>query len=273
MVENGSVCLLGKFHNVLYIAAKLCYDWDLRNNEIVTRLLNDIFYCEKTFERIFIGAILGTRVTHFLSGWKSDFDNREENMKALIYYMDHAVIGKLEYRCNSTDVKRRFIDVPMESYGQILPLRVAIQHGSPDILLIMLRYGANTDSEKLAPSPLEMLLSRMNEYEDTYPDYPQDLLICLKLLLRTVTTFTVSIPEHIANRSGMFRIPLYEQYPNLIDRQLIPPERSGFIPAELRHLCRCRIREILFRNWQLPHGIQKLQIPRMLMSYLDLLED
>ncbi|EFN73630.1 hypothetical protein EAG_08427 [Camponotus floridanus] len=47
-MENG--CLLGKFHNVLYVAAKLCYEWDIGNNEIVSRLLNDIFYCEKTFE-------------------------------------------------------------------------------------------------------------------------------------------------------------------------------------------------------------------------------
>ncbi|XP_015604594.1 uncharacterized protein LOC107272198 [Cephus cinctus] len=279
LVENGSVCLLGKFHNVLYVAAKLCFDWKLRNNEIVSGLLNDMFYCEKTFERIFVGAIFGTRVTHFLSGWKCDFDDRDENLRALVYFMDHAAAGKLEYRCQSTNIVRRFIDVPMESYGQVAPLRVAIQHGAPDILLIMLRYGASTDADKLAPSPIEILLSRLTEYENTAGGntashlYPEHLLICLKLLLRTVPTVMVKTPDHVADQSGVYRLPLYEQYPTLVEQNLVPPERSGLVPPELRHLCRCRIRESLFQNWALPHGIKSLQIPESLMSYLDLLRD
>lgn len=277
MMENGYVCLLGKFHNVLYVAAKLCFDWNLNNNEIVSRLLNDIFYCEKTFERILVGAIFGTRVTHFLSGWKSDFEDREENLRALMYFLHHATVGRLKYRCASSPDKRRFIDVPMESYGQALPLRVAIQHGSPDILLIMLRYGASVESDKLAPSPLEMLLNKLSEY-DAQPGqdqivFPEHLLLCLKLVLRTVTTAFVKTPGHIAEQSGIFSVSIYEQYPTLVEQKLVPPERSGMSPPELRHLCRCRIRETLFENWALPHGIQKLQIPESLRNYLDLLGD
>ncbi|XP_012287291.1 uncharacterized protein LOC105703454 [Orussus abietinus] len=277
--ENGSVCLLGKFHNVLYVAAKLCYDWNLKNNEIVSRLLNDIFYCEKTFERILVGAIFGTRVTHFLSGWKCDFEDREENIRALTYFLDHAAMGRLEYRCNSSGgFKRRLIDIPMESYGQVLPLRVAIQHGSPDILLIMLRYGASTESDKLAPSPIEILLSKLNEYNVGIDDndvciYPQHLLLCLKLLLRTITTVCVRTPEHIAGQSGVFSLSLRDRYPKLAESNLVPPERSGEYPAELMHLCRCKIRQTLFENWALPHGIRTLQIPESLRDYLDLFYD
>lgn len=277
MMENGSVCLLGKFHNVLYVAAKLCYDWDIGNNKIVSRLLNDIFYCEKTFERLFVGAIFGTRVTHFLSGWKCDFDDREDNIRALVYFLNHAISGRLEYRCESSLIKRRFIDVPMESYGQVLPLRVAIQHGAPDILLIMLRYGASIESDKLAPSPMEIILTKLSEFEIQSDQkeivYPEHLLTCLKLLLRTVTTVCVRTPDHIANHVGILSVSLYEQYPNLANRNLIPPERSGVCPAELKHLCRCRIREILYMNWALPRGIKSLQIPGSLRNYLDLLQD
>ncbi|XP_011873063.1 PREDICTED: uncharacterized protein LOC105564905 [Vollenhovia emeryi] len=277
MMENGSVCLLGKFHNVLYVAAKLCYDWSVSNNAIVCRLLNDIFYCEKTFERLLVGAIFGTRVTHFLSGWKCDFDDREENIRALVYFLDHATSGRLEYRCESSPIKRRFIDVSMESYGQVLPLRVAIQHGAPDILLIMLRHGASVESDELAPSPMEMILTKLAEFE-AHPDreeavYPEHLLACLKLLLRTVTVACVRTPDHIAARSGILSVPLYERYPSLASQNLIPPERSGIRPAELRHLCRCRIRETLRSNWALPRGIKKLQIPGSLRDYLDLLQD
>ncbi|XP_003426751.1 uncharacterized protein LOC100678008 [Nasonia vitripennis] len=272
MAENGSVCMLGKFHNVLYVAAKLCYDWQINNNELVAKILDDMFYCEKTFERIFVGAIFGTRVTHFLSGWKSDFDDREENMLALVYFLDHAVAGRLEYDCQRLSSRRRFIDVPMESYGQVLPLRVAVQNGSPDILQIMLRYGASTENDKLAPAPIEILLSRLNEYDEDV-NCPQHLLTCLKLLLRTIPSVYIKVPSHVAETCGIQRVSVYEQYPNLTDKNLLPPERSGIRPPELRHLCRCRIRQCLFENWALPHGIRQLQIPKTLQDYLDLLAD
>ncbi|XP_044593864.1 uncharacterized protein LOC123271560 isoform X1 [Cotesia glomerata] len=279
MSENGSVCLLGKFHNILYVAAKLCYDWNLTNNIIVSRLLNDIYYCEQTFERIFVGAIFGIRVTHFLSGWKSDFEDREENLRALIYFLDHAIIGRLEYTSTAAGIKRRFIDVPMESYGQVLPLRVAIQNGAPDILLIMLRYGASTESDTLAPSPLEILLTKLNEYDmkeensGAVKEIPENLVTCMRFILRTVPTATVKTPEHIANSCGLTHVSLYEQYPQLVERNLVAKERSGLVPPELRHLCRCCIRQRLFENWALPHGIKTLHIPRGLQSYLDLMAD
>lgn len=107
MAENGLVCKLGKFHNVLYVAAKLCYDWKLDNSELVGNILSDMFYCEKTFERIFVGAIFGTRVTHFLSGWKSDFDDQDENLQALVYFLDHAVRCRLAFLCPTISSMRR----------------------------------------------------------------------------------------------------------------------------------------------------------------------
>ncbi|XP_043473834.1 uncharacterized protein LOC122505974 [Leptopilina heterotoma] len=280
MMENGSVCLLGKFHNVLYVIGKLCFDWKLSNNEIVSRLLNDIFYCEGTFERIFVGAIFGIRVTHFLSGWKSDYEDRDENINALMYFLDHATVAKLEYRCASSLLKRRFIDVPMESYGQVLPLRVAVQSGSPDILEIMLRYGASTEGDALAPAPIEILLSNLDDYQlmskemkQMKPIYPENLITCLRILLRTIPMITVKTPSHVANQSGVMHLTFYEQYPKLVESNLVPAERSGVVPPELKHLARCRIRSVLHQTWQLPHGIRKLDIPTSLMDYLDLQTD
>ncbi|XP_046748569.1 uncharacterized protein LOC124412601 [Diprion similis] len=273
LVENGSICLLGKFHNVLYIAMKLCFDWELRNNEIVSRLLNDIFYCEKTFERIFVGAIFGTRVTHFLSGWKSDFEDREENIRALIYFMDHANSGRLLYSSPASTGKCRFVDVPMESYGQALPIRVVIQLGSPDILLLLLRYGASSCADGLSPSPLEMILNKFSELDVEPGQYPAQLVACLRVLLRTVPLVRVNTPSHIADRSGVETVPLYDQYPKFVESNLVPPERSGVSPPELKHLCRCRVRQSLFDNWALPHGIKELRIPQSLREYLDLLAD
>lgn len=231
---------------------------------------------KKSFYTIKNKSYIGIRVTHFLSGWKSDFEDRDENIRALIYFLDHANRGKLLYH-EPQHPRRRFLDVPMESYGQVLPLRVAIQNGAPDILLIMLRYGAIAVADKSSPTPIENLLTRLNESEPEDPalpcNYPQDLLTCLRFLLRAIPTVTVKTPEHIANQSGVLQLPLHEQYPNLVERSIVPPERSGVNPPELQHLCRCRIRELLFENWALPGGIQTLDVPPVLRNYLDLLYD
>ena len=70
---NGSVCLKGKFHDILYVVAKLSYDWELRDGHTVARLLQDLHACEDTFERITVGAIVGTRVSPGDTPYSRDF--------------------------------------------------------------------------------------------------------------------------------------------------------------------------------------------------------
>lgn len=53
--RNGNVCLMGKYHNLLYIAIKLAFDWSLQDNGVVAALLDELYACEGTFERIFLG--------------------------------------------------------------------------------------------------------------------------------------------------------------------------------------------------------------------------
>lgn len=38
--------------------------------------LEEIFSCEGTFERLFLGAIFGTNAPHFIAGWKADFKDQ-----------------------------------------------------------------------------------------------------------------------------------------------------------------------------------------------------
>lgn len=35
--------------------------------------LDEIFQCEQSFERIFLGAIFGSNAPYFIAGWRSDF--------------------------------------------------------------------------------------------------------------------------------------------------------------------------------------------------------
>ena len=50
---------MGKYHNLLYIALKLAFDWSLQDNGVVATLLDELYACEKTFERLFLGKIEG----------------------------------------------------------------------------------------------------------------------------------------------------------------------------------------------------------------------
>lgn len=160
----------------------------------------------------------------------------------------------------------------MQSYGQAAPLRVAVQHGSPDILHTLLRYGASPDEGgPLGPALIEILLSRLSELGSEAA--LAQLLVCLRLLLRSLPSVCVRVPGQLATTCGIQRVSVQGQYPGLSDRGLLPAERVGLRPPELKHLARCRVRECLGRNWALPHGIRRLQIPRTLQDYVDLLVD
>jgi ankyrin repeat/SOCS box protein 17 len=277
---NGEVCLMGKFHNILYIAAKLCYDWKLKDNTIVAQLLNDIYHCEQTFERLFIGAILGTRVTNLISGWKSDFENPEENLAAIEYFLNHATEAKLEYDHNGR--KTRLVDISMESYARTQPLRIAVQFGKAEVLLLLLRYGAaimndyETDELPMERSLIYFCRAHVSSSPLNQTEGP---FSCLKVLIRAVPTM-VTLPSDSfdgevrvfigRNSCGLNRLYFH---PKLVQDGIVPPSRSGLIPPELKHLSRCAIRNALGKNWQLPLGIRSLRVPSSLQDYLDLLED
>jgi hypothetical protein len=36
----------------------------------------EIYSCEKTFERLFLGALFGTQAPYFIAGWRSDFKDQ-----------------------------------------------------------------------------------------------------------------------------------------------------------------------------------------------------
>jgi ankyrin repeat/SOCS box protein 17 len=253
--DNGSVCMMGRFHNILYVAVKLCHDWQLKDTGTVVALLENIYACESTFERIFIGAIFGNRAPYYIAGWKSDFDSQEENVRAVVYFIDHATTGGLEFACGRNKELTRFVDVPMDSCGgdSPTPAKIALQLGLPDKLHILLRYGACLDE-----NVVEYLLKRLMEFCHVYP---YNIVACLQLVLRV-------IPRIEGEKSVIF-----DNYPDLVEDALIPPTRCGVQVPELKHLSRCCIRKRLWENYQLPNGIGTLTLPDSLRRYLDIMCD
>ncbi|XP_059056857.1 uncharacterized protein LOC131850588 [Achroia grisella] len=272
-MNNGDVCLMGKYHNLLYIAMKLAFDWSLQDNGVVAALLDEIYTCEKTFERIFLGAIFGTSAPHFLAGWKSDFADKEENVHALVFFLDHATNACLEY--TEENITYRFIDVPLESCGKASPVRVVIQMGLSEMLMILLRFGARIASDA-STNPAESILDRLKEYNRVYP---YELVSCLKLILRATPKIEFTVDKQVfkdlelPDDYNYQRRIVLEKYGEILEDRLIPSSRCGLRPVELKHLCRCCVREMLWKNFELPFGIQKLPIPVALRRYLDLCDD
>lgn len=258
------MCLMGKFHNILYVAVKLCYSWQLRDSNVVSMLLEDIYSCEKTFERILIGAIFGTRAPHYIAGWKSDFNDQEENLRGMVYFLEHARVSGLELECGGT--KRRFVDIPLESCGKESLLKVCVQLGLPDKLHILLRFGALVFQEGDRNNIVEFLLNKLSEFNHVYP---YNVVCCLQLLLRVLPSVSLKEYDDSSNCNNI----IAEKYPDLIQDGIIPARRCGIEPPELKHLTRCCLRKRLWMLHQLPNGIHLLPIPVSLKRYLDLLAD
>ncbi|XP_050307896.1 uncharacterized protein LOC126744500 isoform X2 [Anthonomus grandis grandis] len=246
--ENGRVCMM----------------------DLVCQLLKEIYACEQTFERILIGALFGTKAPHYIAGWKSDFENQEENIRGLVYFLDKANLGKLQLPFVSGDTTKqfRFVDLPIESCGKASPLKVCLQLGLPDKLLILLRFGAIAMEDENDFSNFEHIMNRLMEFNHCYP---YNLVSCLQLLLKVVPSLQLKLSEAEPNK--LTRDILVEKYGDLIEDGLIPLNRCGYIPPELKHLSRCAIRFELWKNFNIPNGIRQLPLPETMWRYLDLLEN
>lgn len=77
-----------------------------------------------------IGAIFGNKAPHYIAGWKSDFETEEENLRAVVYFLDKANSARLELCFGSESVENmyRFIDLPIESCGKASALKVNKQN-------------------------------------------------------------------------------------------------------------------------------------------------
>ncbi|CAH1955101.1 unnamed protein product [Acanthoscelides obtectus] len=270
--QNGTVCLMGKNHNILYVAMKLCFDWQVQDLAIVSLLLEQIYLCEKTFERILIGAIFGNKAPHYIAGWKSDFETEEENVRAVVYFLDKATNAALELPFTVANEERlfRFVDVPIESCGRASPLKICVQLGIPDKLHIFLRFGARLYTENEEFNVFEHILNRLSEFNHKYP---YNLIACLQLLLRAAPWIKIKPKDFTEEEEKILYERLLEKYADLVDDGIVPLSRCGLTPPELKHLCRCVIREKLWENYQLPSGIRSLPVPEQMWKYLDLLED
>lgn len=134
---------------------------------------------------------------------------------------------------------------------------------------MFLRFGAKIFMRDEQITVFEHLLNRLMEFNHVYP---YNLVSCLQVLLRVVPEICVNDRDGIEDYA-VFHKRMLEKYSDLIEDGIVPLNRCGIVPAELKHLCRCTIRNKLWENYQLPNGIRTLPVPDALRRYLDILED
>lgn len=300
MQRNGYICAMENSHYLLFVAAKLCFDFSVSDKKTIASLLDSIFACEKTFEKLLVAAVVGMQLTSLLSGWRSDFANDEECLRAVEYFADHAVASKLMYQISNDLYSSsapftscRFIDVPLTSYNSTCPLFMASYMCRPKCIRLLLRYGARININKrnsgdpIAWCPVYIQLNNLNTHAQRNEDkrtisYPVDSVECLHLLFRSLPRVPICLQtetkskelqesddenEFYLNEKGYYLI-----HPRLHSDNIVNPS-FWLHPASLKHLCRCVIRHTLNKNWKLPKGIYDLDLPVVLKQYIDLEED
>uniref|UniRef100_A0A0K8UZX0 SOCS box domain-containing protein n=1 Tax=Bactrocera latifrons TaxID=174628 RepID=A0A0K8UZX0_BACLA len=196
--------------------------------------------------------------------------NQDENTRAMVYFLHHATSLSMQLPVWIARFEQermvRFIDIPIESCGRSSPLRVALQASAPDLLLILLRYGAHPTPPDGGASVVHALLEKLTE---NGRNYVLQNVSCLQILLRTIPMIEMPYkPIIYSARRELF----FEKYGRLLIDRIITKEQVYGV-VSLRHLCRCRIRDLLRRNCQLPDGIDTLRLPRRLHRYIDLMEE
>lgn len=266
-MKNNGLCLFGKYHNILYVAAKLCFIWNLEDTEVISTLLTRIYECENTFEKFFECAIFGTKVTQLISGWRSDYKTHNENLKASVYFLKHAIKGKLMFKRENKIYN--FVDIPMNCYENLSPLKTAVKAEKWDLVVLLIKYGAiaylpffDDDYEKYSIFKLFIKKLQIYDTDSYYYKNKINIVESLKIFIRSIPIISAIWTKENDDEENTL--------PNLSHFLATFGINNVDEPRTLKHLSRCAVRNYLAKNHQLPADTSYLMIPKVLIRYLNL---
>ncbi|XP_063609283.1 uncharacterized protein LOC134783366 [Penaeus indicus] len=268
--SNGGVCKLGKFHNILYVVVSVVVEQEVQDSDTVTQLLQTLHRCEGGLDRLVAPALLGPKVSHLLSSWRSDTDSAEEARHHLQFFVDHARTTRLLLP-QPKGQAMRMLDAPLVTLHGAPPLYVAVQAEDEDAVLLLLQNGAKPAiGGELCPFLLA--LRRLSSHARATMGQrepclcPTTLCPCFYEHPIHFPLETVGVFKLILRAMGRRRI---EHDPEILHPRLITDGLLGG-PPSLRHWARLSIRNCLLKNWSLPHGTRMLGLPEAVVRYLDL---
>lgn len=239
---------------------KVAFKLKLADNETFAKLLLSMYQCQNTFEGLYMGIFFRDTAPFF---WHTDWDSQFENYQALMYFSLRA--NKCGLKFGSDPHQRNFMDVPLKCFS-CSPLKLAAQLNQPHQLLIILRYGGTVYNGYDKEDAAERIVRKLIIQQSRGGNYLLRTLRCLRYILRAVVSLKMENIYKIDENAK-------ESCLKLMERGILPANRIGINPPQLKHLARCAVRKIMIEHGMVPHGIAKLEIPEMLKQYVDLIRD
>lgn len=122
-------------------------------------------------------------------------------------------------------------DVPMTTYHRAAPVVVATAAGDASAVALLLRYGVAD---------------------------------------RSVRAAVAYVRDAAADAGGRPMAARARRCLDVLLRAVVRERGAAGGPPRLQHLARCSVRAALYDNFNLPHGVPLLPVPRSLVPYLDL---
>ena len=273
LADNGGVCRLGKFHNILYVAAEVALQQAVVDSVVVARLLSVVHACEGGLDRLVAPAVMGPRLARLLSSWHADDDTPEQARLRLVFFLDHAREVKLTL-AQPAGPPLPLLTAPLPTLQGAPPLYSAVQAGDEDAVLLLLQYGAPPTTGG-ALCPLLLALRRLSAQARAYMGQrdpcscPNDLCPCFFRYPIAFHPQDVGVLRLLLRAVGGRCIP---PDPTVIHPRVVSDGLLGGPPC-LAHWARYSVRTTLASNWALPHGTATLPVPPAVLPYLNLLLD
>ena len=298
-----------KLHRALQKVIRLCLVQNIGESQLypVGNLFLELFECSGNSTAIFSILLDGMTVTHCAS---RDFtilypteSSREENKEAFEYYLKHLC------HCDRTahgSLTADFLNQEIEPFTCMSPLSAAVQKRDPEIILILLRYGADPFLalgdplfDERVRDPTEQLVDDLNGLylfkntgfnEETKSKLAEEeikVLKCLNYIRRSVKRIPLTSSNHIVTsveQDDSSEIQTddeksvekaYNLHPQILEN-FQASHLNGL--ASLQQLCRCAVRATLQSRqsnsmFSIPKCISFLPLPNQLKNYLDLQYD
>ena len=294
-------------HHYLYIALRLTYDFRLKHRTRVSMLLREIFLCERSLKAIF--SIMHPLYRSVGSKWK---DVNTYTLFSRLHRLDRSA---LEYfvKCicplESDDREKEgvvytpenVLNKPIDDCATT-PLQAAITLGDPELVLLLLRHGANPlvceRKEEVDNFPQKcavgFVIDKLNIWavfkdprealadmganskskKDGASDVQEKALTCLSYFSRAVYMLDIresskkvdtSTPQGQRFSNGVF----FEVHPKVTKIIDLTSFRQ---PPSLRHTSRYVIRRALSRAGKdkIPTALKTLPVPTIMQHFLDL---
>lgn len=302
-----------RMHQALQKAIRLCFELRITESKLypVGDLFQELIICSGNSSSLF-GLLLQNNTLSCVKSTDILYPNHSgggDNNKAFEYYLDHAITIRDEVFEWNSGHPLDIVNHVIEPHYGLTPLIAAVQLRDPQIVLTLLRYGADPflkldeNEEERGLDPLEILFDDLNGlylFKKTgFSESTKHKLIteeakglqCLSYMRRAVLEIPVIYSKHIVTCTedaetdeeerikAHTYVKLKKQYSihsgiaeELLNIDVFKPTVS------LQHACRCAIRHQLRLNQDrrassLPKMINTLPLPPLLKAYVDLLSD